>query len=92
MGKAARITVKLSPGGRKNAVQGWAEGPEGSRWLKCSVTTAPDKGKANEALIELLAEYLGTPKSAFRIVRGQADRVKDIEIQGLTKAALSTKS
>jgi uncharacterized protein (TIGR00251 family) len=87
MPETTRITVKLAPKAAKNAVQGWADGPDG-KWLKCMVTAPPDKGKANEALIELLASYFGMSKSAFILVRGAADRIKIIEIQGLDKSRL----
>lgn len=84
-----RIAVKLSPKAAQNAIQGWAEGPDGQRWLKCSVTAVPEKGKANKALIGLLAEHLGMPKSAFTLLRGETDRIKVIEIQGVNKDAES---
>ena len=78
-----RITVKLTPKASKNAVQGWVEGADGQKWLKCSVTAVPDKGKANAALIDLLADYYGVPKTSISIVRGATDRLKIIEIQGI---------
>ena len=83
MSGAVRITVKLSPKASRNAIRGWADGPDGLRWLKCSVTAVPERGKANEALIELLAEYAGMPKGAFTLIRGDTDRIKIIEIQGV---------
>ena len=78
-----RITVKLTPKASRNAIQGWADGADGQKFLKVSVTAAPEKGKANKALIELLAQKLDVPKSAFTIVRGAADRLKIIDIKGL---------
>jgi uncharacterized protein (TIGR00251 family) len=76
------ITVKLTPKASKNAVQGWAEDADGQKILKCSVTTVPEKGKANKALIELLAKHYKVAKSNINIVRGDTDRLKTIEIQG----------
>ncbi|MGB4058546.1 MAG: DUF167 domain-containing protein [Alphaproteobacteria bacterium] len=64
-------------------MQGWVKGANGEDMLKASVTAAPDKGKANKALIELLAEYLGVAKSTITIVRGETDRLKTLEIEGL---------
>lgn len=78
-----RITVKLTPKAAKNAVLGWTEGADGQKWLKCGVTAVPDKGKANKALIDLLADYYGVPKTSILIVRGPTDRLKIIEIQGI---------
>ncbi len=79
-----KITVKLTPKASKNEVQGWTEGQEGQKMLKVSVTAVPEKGKANKALIALLSEYFGMKKGAFHIIRGETDRIKTIEIQGLT--------
>jgi len=46
------------------------------------VTAAPEKGKANAAVIEVLAEALGLPKSALRIVSGETSPLKTVEIDG----------
>lgn len=77
------ITVKLTPKASKNDIQGWVDGADGQKFLKCNVTTVPEKGKANKALIALLSKHYRIPKSAFTIVKGEADRIKTIEIQGL---------
>ena len=82
MSKSETITVKLTPKAAKNAIQGWTVGADGQRILKCSVTAAPDKGKANAALIELLAREWKIPKSAITIVRGETSRMKMVEIAG----------
>ncbi len=80
-GQASRILVKLSPNASRNEVKGWADGPDGKRMLKASVTAVPEKGKANAALIELLAAHFGVPKSRISIVRGETEKLKTIEIQ-----------
>jgi uncharacterized protein YggU (UPF0235/DUF167 family) len=46
------------------------------------VTAAPKKGKANAAVIEVLAEALDLPKSALRIVSGETSPLKTVEIDG----------
>ena len=48
------------------------------------VTAPAERGKANEAVIGLLAERLGLPKSALRVARGVSSRRKTIEVDGLT--------
>lgn len=73
------ITVKLTPKAAKNEVKGWAEGADGLKMLKVSVTAPPDKGKANKALIELLAAHYKVPKSTIEIVRGETDRIKTVK-------------
>lgn len=76
------ITIKLTPKASKNAIQGWARDVDGNRILKCSVTAVPEKGKANEALIELLSKEWKLPKKAFSLIRGETDRLKLFKIEG----------
>jgi len=47
---------------------------------KVKVTAPPEKGKANVAVIELLADYFDTPKSSISIIGGKSTRVKLVEI------------
>ncbi|MGV8997724.1 MAG: DUF167 family protein [Parvibaculaceae bacterium] len=54
----------------------------GKDYLAVSVCAVPDKGKANEAVIKLLAKFLGLPKSALVLVSGATDRTKAIAIEG----------
>ncbi|HBR69778.1 MAG TPA: hypothetical protein DEA55_10430 [Rhodospirillaceae bacterium] len=79
----SRILVKLSPKASRNEVKGWSQGPDGKRILKASVTAVPEKGKANAALIDLLSARFGVPKSRISIVRGETDKLKTVEIQGV---------
>ena len=46
------------------------------------VTAPPDKGKANKAVIALVAKALGVPKSAVELVRGETARDKQLRIRG----------
>lgn len=50
--------------------------------LRCRVTAAPEKGKANKTVIKLLAKKLRLPQSAFQIIAGQQSREKDVLISG----------
>ncbi len=50
--------------------------------IKAYVKEAPDKGKANKALIELIAKEYGIRKSNVRIIRGETSRDKVVEITG----------
>lgn len=76
-----RITVKLTPGAKKNEVAGWETDAAGERFLRACVTAAPEKGKANAALIKLLAKHWGVPKSAIKLVRGETSRLKILEVE-----------
>ncbi len=51
---------------------------DGQDYLKISVISVPEKGKANKALIEFLAQKLSVAKSLMTIVSGQTDRFKKI--------------
>lgn len=75
-----RLAVRLSPGVNRNGIQGWAADADGNPVLKCAVTAAPEKGKANRALVALLAERLGIAKTSIALIRGETDRNKVLEI------------
>lgn len=79
----ATITVKLTPGAKKNEVLGWEEDLLGERILRVQVTAIPEKGKANKALIALLSKEWKIAKSAMTIVRGETSRVKVLEVEDL---------
>lgn len=81
-----RLTVRVTPRGGRDAVEGWARDETGRAVLKLRVAAAAADGAANAALIALLAKALGRPKSALRIVRGETARVKQVEIEGLDEA------
>ena len=49
--------------------------------LKAYVTAAPEKGKANKALIELLSAYFKVKKKDIRIIRGQHAQLKTVRIE-----------
>jgi uncharacterized protein (TIGR00251 family) len=54
--------------------------------LRARVTAPPVEGRANEALLRLLSDTLGVPKSSLRIVRGQRSREKLVAVEGLDAA------
>jgi uncharacterized protein YggU (UPF0235/DUF167 family) len=47
------------------------------------VAAPPERGRANEALVELLSSALEVPRSSFRVVSGEAGRTKLVEVDGL---------
>ena len=59
---------------------------DGRKALKARVTAPPEDGRANAALIKLLAKTWRLPKSAITIVAGQRDRTKTLLIEGDAKA------
>ena len=77
-----RIAVKLTPRSSANRVLGVIEDGQGGWALKIAVTAPPVDGKANAALVECLARYLGLPCRDIRVVGGAAHRRKLVEIAG----------
>ena len=79
-----RLAVRLTPRAGRNAVSGSVDLADGGAALKAGVTAAPEAGKANAALIALLAKTLKIPKGAIEIVQGATDRNKLLDISGDT--------
>lgn len=75
MDPVLRLPVKVVPGASRGEIAGWM----GDR-LKVRVAAPPERGKANEALVELLAEVLGVPRARVRIVSGTASPLKVVEV------------
>jgi uncharacterized protein YggU (UPF0235/DUF167 family) len=84
-----RLSVRVTPKGGRDAVEGWSRDADGRPLLKLRVAAAASDGAANAAVIALLAKTLGLPKSALRIAAGDTARVKRLEIDGLDEAALA---
>jgi uncharacterized protein len=76
-----RLRLKVQPKARHAGIFGWTPDPDGAA-LKVSVGAPPEDGKANAAVIALLAEKLGVAKSAISVVSGATDRRKLVEIRG----------
>lgn len=78
----ARMPVRLTPRASREGVQGLAFEADGSTVVKMSVTAPPEDGKANAALIKLLATAWGVPKSSISIASGAASRRKTVLVAG----------
>ncbi len=83
-----RLTVRLTPRGGRDALEGWVSDAGGKPMLKARVAAAPVDGAANEALIALLAGALGRPKRDVRLLAGAGARIKHLEIDGVAQADL----
>jgi len=77
-----RLAVKLTPKASRNRVEGPAPEADGGTVLKVSVTAVPEDGKANAALVKLLAKEWKLAKSSLEIVGGATDRRKTLLITG----------
>jgi uncharacterized protein (TIGR00251 family) len=76
------LTVRVTPKGGRDAVDGIAELADGSCVLKVRVRAAASEGEANAALIRLLAQALAVPARAVSLVAGGRGRVKRLQIGG----------
>jgi len=79
-----RLSVRLTPKARHVGVHGIAPDANGNTYLKAGVSAPAEGGKANRALIKLLARELGLPASIMVIATGAAARHKSIQIAGDT--------
>ncbi len=76
---AVILAVRVQPRASKDEIAGEMNGA-----LKVRLRAPAVEDRANEALIEFLAQLLKTPKSAVRILTGERSRMKRIEIRGVT--------
>ena len=81
---ATRLRLKVHARARRNELLGFQ-----GDILRVKVTAPPVEGKANAAVVELLAAYLRVPKSSIRIVSGEHAPLKLIEVAGLDSAAVA---
>ena len=81
----ATFLLRASPGAKRNAITGVHQ-----QQLKVSVTQAPEKGKANKALLAVVAEQLGLRKSQLEILSGETSSEKRVLVHAITPDALSS--
>lgn len=79
---AMRLRVRLTPKAGRDAIEGWWTDGAGRSALKARVAAPPEDGKANTALVGLLARTLAVRKSDVRIASGAASRLKTVEVDG----------
>ena len=75
----ARISVRLTPRGGRDGIDGW----DGDI-LRVRVAAPPVDGRANEAMLRLLAKALGVPASNVMIASGAQSRIKLVDVEGLS--------
>ncbi|MDX6474716.1 MAG: uncharacterized protein QOH95_227 [Gaiellaceae bacterium] len=75
---SARLYLRVSPGAAHSAVVG----RHGAGW-KVRVSAAPEDGKANDAVVRLLAETLALPARDVQIVSGRSSRDKTVALAGM---------
>ena len=73
-----RLRLRVAPGAARSEIVG----RHGEAW-KLRVSAAPDRGRANEAVLRLLADRLGVPQASLTVVAGHTSRDKVVELRGL---------
>jgi uncharacterized protein (TIGR00251 family) len=70
-----KLRLRVKAGGKQNAILTVHDGA-----LKVSVTAAPEKGKANKAILALLADRLGIPATSLEILSGHTSPHKTVRV------------
>lgn len=82
--EGALLAVRAQPNARKNAVVGEHAGA-----LKVAVTAPPEDSRANEAVVDVLRDWLGLKRSQVELAAGPTSRNKQVFIRGLTPDELT---
>ena len=77
------LRLKVTPSASRDAVVGWQEDV-----LRVHVRAPAQRGKANEAVLRLLAAALGVDRRRLRIVRGETSRQKVLSVDGFDQAEI----
>jgi len=83
-GTHSQLRVKVIPGATQNKIAGWLGDA-----VKIRVQAPPEKGKANAAVISVLAEFLDVPAKQLSICAGHTSQYKVVAVQGLSAAELA---
>jgi len=76
-----RLRIRVAPGSRRVGVAGRL----GEKW-KLRVTAPAEDGRANDAVVRLLADTLGVPRRRVALVSGHGARDKVVELEGVERA------
>src|SRR5436189_6394377 len=82
--EGATLAVRAQPGGKKNGVKGERAGS-----LVIAVTAPPEDGRANDALVEMLKDWLGVKRSQVELISGKTNRNKVFLVRGATTEGLA---
>lgn len=77
-----RLHLRVTPNAGTDRIEGIERRDDDTAVLRLRVAAVPDKGKANAAVIALLAKALGVPKSSVTLVSGETARQKTVEVSG----------
>ncbi|MDV3252323.1 DUF167 family protein [Devosia sp. BK] len=76
------LSLRVTPNAGRDCLDGIEQRDDGTAVLRLRVSAVPDKGKANAAVLALLAKSLGIPKSSLTLVSGELSRFKTVSVVG----------
>ena len=80
-----RLSLKVVPGSSREEIVGWLGD---SLKVKVKVKAPPEKGRANESVVALLAERLGIDTASIAVVSGHGSPAKVVEVDGMNVEAI----
>lgn len=80
LGAGIAVAVRVTPKGGQSRIEGLGEDAEGRGYLRVRVKEVPEKGKANAAVVKLLAKAWELPPSALEIAAGETGRLKTVVV------------
>ncbi len=83
------MRIRLTPRAARSRIEGIGAGTDGAAVLKVAVTAPPERGKANAAMIKLLAKAWRLPKTSMAITAGATARRKTLLVTGDGKALVA---
>lgn len=87
--KGISVNIRLTPGAKVETIHDIVDKGDEERALKVSVRVPPEDGKANRALINLLAKEWKLPKASFSLLSGATSRNKIILVEGDSEKLLA---
>ena len=82
----AFLKIKVVPSSSKNEIQGWY-----GYQIKLKVQAPPERGKANKSVLKLLSSWLHVKTGDLRIVSGEVNASKVVEIAGMSDGELDSR-
>ena len=79
------LRIRVQPGANRTEIVGIHD-----QRIKLAVTAAPENGKANAAVLKLIASELGISRSQVQLIRGSNSRNKDLRLLGVTVDQVAT--
>jgi uncharacterized protein (TIGR00251 family) len=82
------LHLRVTPNAGRDAIEGVETRDDGASVLRIRVAAVPDRGRANAAVIALLAKALGVPKTTLSLVSGETSRFKTVLVNAAEPALM----